>query len=403
MLLNDINKENIDNTNVNDIERELELERIEKKLQGKKDESLQKKEDEHILKLENKKLDHKLALDKNYLKKEKHLESINRKNQFILDENKVNNNKSIKILASGKKIGKWCLILTIVTTLLTLGGNWETFIFNKRVEDDVLHYTFTGFEIAIPFILAVVALQTVLYMVSLNKTIIRQHFIKYKAVADLIQFLMLCFSVYNNYKFFAQSLKPETVLGHINIFFPALMIDVACIFLIGLSQDQKQFNYHDSEVKTEKTILEKLWFLVSYPVVNFINKRYNKVNQGMVKNKVESTEEKNPVSIQNSKEEVSQSTKDLNQKDSSKTAIKKASEKALTNYKTRVTTGKSKTKLPVEKIIDYLEKTYQHNTKIDVRALKNRYKLSKYKWDKIRNELIQKSILRTDGQMTFYC
>lgn len=358
--------------------------------------------------LEEKKNKHKLSLDKKYLKNEKNLIKINKENEFIIDEAKVKNNINVLILKAGKKIAKMCILLTFISCLLTIGGNIDTFVFNiplvdgevkndfvltrtivketKQISSSVSKDFVQVFRlniitslVYIPFILA---LQIILYQISINLYNIKTRFHRYYNHAILLQYLMLFYSVYSNYKFLEYYTNPSGIIDVIMILIPSVLLDVSCIFFLSLSQDKKSLNYH---TKTDLNNIKK--FRLKNKEMS-IPENIERVEEGRKK----TGENKDESLVENESENKDESL------------VKNESENKDENI--NKTKGKFKPKLPtgnvnnrninsdLKKVENYIKKLVEKGIeKIKVIELKKTCKIDKNKWAAIRKVLIKKGII----------
>jgi hypothetical protein len=277
--------------------------------------------------LENKKEDYKLSLDKRQLKDDQKIDHIDKQNTYKIREVKAKCNMSILALKAGYTLGKMCIILTLISCLLTLGGNIDNFICNipllkgENKEDflftwrkvlkttavgdnvsqdtiQILRFNVVTTLIYIPFLIGI---QSILYQVSLCMYIIKCKFRAYYKYAVVLQFSMLFYSVYSNYMFISYYVRPDTLMEKIMCFIPSFLLDLASIFFLSLSMRMKTLNYDSNEIdKQDNLLLKGLRHLSNKNVAKSGNESSKKDNDKVAKSgnkKDEKFDEKNEKNI----------------------------------------------------------------------------------------------------------
>ena len=284
--------------------------------------STEKKRNRNRKILDNKKEDYKLSLDKRQLKDDQKIDHIDKQNNYKIREVKAKCNMSILALKAGYTLGKMCIILTLISCLLTLGGNIDNFICNipllqgenkddfimtwtkvlkttaigDNVSQDtiqVLRFNWVTTLIYIPFLIGI---QSILYQVSLCMYIIKSKFRAYYKYAVVLQYSMLFYSVYSNYNFISYYVHPYTLTEKIMCFIPSFLLDLASIFFLSLSMRMKTLNYDSNEIdKQDNLLLKGLRHLSNKNVARTGNKNSETDNDKVAKsgNEILEKNEKN--------------------------------------------------------------------------------------------------------------
>ena len=406
-------------------------------------------------KIANKLLDYDLLLDKKQLKANKKLKVIEKDNDFKTREVKAKCNINTLVLKGGYVLGRFCLILTFVSCLLTFGGNIESFICNIPLIDGETQSDFlftwktvneiinnNGVEVrnvtiyrlnlitAPIYTLFLIGMQSILYQVSITIHIIKLKFRAYYIYALIVQYSMLFYSVYSNYKFLSHYVRPDSLIESFMVFIPSLLLDISCIFFLSLSMRMKTLNF-DNEV--EDNLLLKL-IKSRYKNGNNIAKIPDKKDKNIAKkidgisNNIAKNldEDSNIIAKKNRKYRLKNSNdfnKLIAKKTSkllldakqlepdiigtkvAKTAIKKAiktvAEKQPKTVKTITKPSNKNSETDYKNITKYIKKLKEKNIKnINVGLLLTDLKIDKNRWQKTRDRLILEGVVSFNGRTT---
>lgn len=175
-------------------------------------------------------------------RKDKKINKIIVKNEYKIKKTKALNNVDIETIKSGKVLNFVCLFLSLISCFMTVGGNYSYFIGSV-------------FALAI-YVFFVAGISIILFQVSKNIYTIKKQFKQYYFWSLLLQYSMLIYSVFSNYKFLASYITVDNFQSKIFIFIPSFLLDVGTIFFIGLSIDQKKLNYHSEKIDQVKDIVQ---------------------------------------------------------------------------------------------------------------------------------------------------
>ena len=397
-------------------------------------------------KIANKLLDYDLFLDKKQLKANKKLKVIEKDNEFKTREVKAKCSTNTLVLKGGYVLGRFCLLLTFVSCLLTFGGNIESFICNIPLIDNEIpsDFLFTwktvnsilnnnGAEVrnvtiyrlnmvtAPIYTLFLVGMQCILYQVSITIHIIKLKFKAYYIYALIVQYSMLFYSVYSNYKFLSHYVRPANLTDSFMVFIPSLLLDISCIFFLSLSMRMKTLNFdndiednmlikliknsakykakNSAKYKAKNKAKNSTKYKAKYKAKN--STKYKAKNSTKLNNVIERKKRKNSTknSTKLKKNENAESignTCNGNKKAVLKKDVNKSS------FEGKKSTGNSTNKAKdkeLKAVLNYIEKLKENNTKIiKVKDLKNSTKIDKNKWLKIKDILLEKNIIHVNAE-----
>lgn len=302
-----------------------------------------------------------------------------------------------KIIKSGKLLKLFCFIGLCISALITIVGGKE--IFDKTMLT------------LIAFSMGVCLCQGTIFIIGLQESNIRNNFSRHITKILILKYCILAVSIYNNYKFFSK--QGSNWIDTVIIIIFCVSIDMTCIFLMSLASDQTELLLSQSKIEN-LGFFTKLFYNLTAPIQRINDRIYEKnqlknneySDKNLVENDIKFSVEKNLVDYDNTGTEGNASYIKTSKKDSLKVVKMKpktAREKQNTSMSTTLKTGKSKSKNPVERVKNHIGKSYTPGDKIDIELLKKRMKITKYKWDKCRKELIKTGFLKVENNNTYLC
>jgi hypothetical protein len=352
---------------------------------------LEKIKKKHNEKLAIMQLDNELKIEENKLKNKLRLQELNAENgQLEIKRNIFNLNNTTKkdtyTIKSGKKLKSFALLTTLVSTCLTIAGGYK----------DFSHSIYT----LITYIVAIVVLQSTVYLIASQETRIKQEFHRHYSKVIALKYCLLGISIYSNYKFFAKEV--DSLISNVIIFVLCVALDLIAIYLVSLAYDQKTltFSYQDDvkKVYNKNNLLYKLAYNMTYKVVYGIESKYTSN-----KNKLKNLDSKVIEVKQIEKQQQQQLLEDprvrnykINKKFKNKNLTKKI-ENAVKEIKKLHPDLSTK----FLKVKNYLLNNLSSGEVVNSGELKTKFKLTITDYRKILEQLKLENIVYTENKKTY--